>query len=54
MFIMMFTMAGGEGVAGRDEISKIGITIKVKRRRHWHPTPVLLPGKSLGWRSLVG
>ena len=20
----------------------------------WHPTPVLLPGKSHGWRSLVG
>ena len=24
------------------------------RRRRWHPTPVLLPGKSLGRRSLVG
>ena len=23
-------------------------------RRKWHPTPVLLPGKSHGWRSLVG
>ena len=23
------------------------------RRRQWHPTPVLLPGKSHGWRSLV-
>ena len=23
-------------------------------RRHWQPTPVLLPGKSHGWRSLVG
>ena len=22
-------------------------------RRKWHPTPVLLPGKSHGWRSLV-
>ena len=22
--------------------------------RLWHPTPVLLPGKSHGWRSLVG
>ena len=22
--------------------------------RVWHPTPVLLPGKSHGWRSLVG
>ena len=26
----------------------------VVRRRQWHPTPVLLPGKSHGWRSLVG
>ena len=24
------------------------------RRRQWHPIPVLLPGKSHGWRSLVG
>ena len=24
------------------------------RRRQWHPTPVLLPGKSHGWRRLVG
>jgi len=23
-------------------------------RRQWHPTPVLLPGQSHGWRSLVG
>ena len=21
---------------------------------HWHPTPVLLPGESHGWRSLEG
>ena len=26
----------------------------LKRKRQWHPTPVLLPGKSHGWRSLVG
>ena len=24
------------------------------RRRQWNPTPALLPGKSHGWRSLVG
>ena len=24
------------------------------QRRQWHPPPVLLPGKSHGWRSLVG
>ena len=23
-------------------------------RRRWHPTPVLLPGKSHGWRRLMG
>ena len=27
---------------------------KITGRRQWHPTPVLLPGKSHGWRSLVG
>ena len=32
-----------------------GIIInKHYRRRQWHPTPVLLPGKSHGQRSLVG
>ena len=25
-----------------------------QQRRQWHPTPVLLPGKSRGWRNLVG
>ena len=23
-------------------------------QRQWHPTPVLLPGKSHGWKSMVG
>ena len=27
--------------------------IKEIQRRQWHPAPVLLPGKSQGWRSLV-
>ena len=33
-----------------------GLTISQDyfRRRQWHPTPVLLPGKSHGWRRLVG
>ena len=25
-----------------------------QQRRQWHPTPVLLPGKFHGWKSLVG
>ena len=29
-------------------------TIAVSSVEKWHPTPVLLPGKSHGWRSLVG
>ena len=35
-------------------IHKIKIHSFFLRRRQWHPTPVLLPGKSHGWRSLVG
>ena len=30
------------------------LIIPYPRRRQWHPTPVLLPGKSHGWKSLVG
>ena len=36
---------------------KVGISsplVQHIRRRQWHPTPVLLPGKSHGRRSLVG
>ena len=33
---------------------KIGFSTLYCQRRQWHPTPVLLPGKSHGWRSLVG
>ena len=28
--------------------------MKIYWRRQWHPTRVFLPGKSHGWRSLVG
>ena len=28
--------------------------LSFQRSRQWHPTPVLLPGKFHGWRSLVG
>jgi len=30
------------------------VDVQFSQRRRWHPTPVLLPGKSHGWRSLVG
>ena len=32
----------------------IALNHTTKWRRRWHPTPVLLPGKSHGQRSLVG
>ena len=32
----------------------IALISHASRRRQWQPTPVLLPGKSHGWRSLVG
>ena len=32
----------------------LNITLLACQRRQWHPTPVLLPGQSHGWRSLVG
>ena len=36
------------------EFQRIARRYKKAWRRQWHPTPVLLPGKSHGWRSLVG
>ena len=35
----------------RLKLKKVG---KTTWRRKWQPTPVLLPGKSHGWRSLIG
>ena len=35
-------------------LGEISITSDMQRRRQWQPTPVLLPGKSQGLRSLVG
>ena len=40
----------GEGQENR----RFMAVCSVVRRRQWHPTPVLLPGKSHGRRSLVG
>ena len=36
------------------DISTVAGTQAALRRRQWHPTPILLPGKSHRWRSLVG
>ena len=37
----------------RDKVRSASKSTKFQRRQ-WHPTPVLLPGKSHGQRSLVG
>ena len=37
-----------------EENNRMGMTRDLFGRRQWHPTPVLLLGKSHGWRSLVG
>ena len=42
------------GVLKVIKLYKIKCGCDLKWRRQWHPTPVLLPGKSHGWRSLVG
>ena len=41
---------------GQDVSNTFGLTLASYplQRRQWHPTPVLLPGKSHGRRSLVG
>ena len=37
-----------------EENNRMGKTRDLFQRRQWQPIPVLLPGKSHGWRSLVG
>ena len=53
---------GGDGIPAelfkilKDDAVKVlhSIVSKFGKPRQWHPTPVLLPGKSHGWRSLLG
>ena len=40
--------------AAREAILSLDSYNAKKRRRQWHPTPVLVPGKSHGLRTLVG
>ena len=39
---------------GRDWMTSLSLFTFTHWRRKWQPTPVLLSGKSHGWRSLVG
>jgi len=36
------------------KIDQLGLSSLRNRRSQWHPTPVVLPGKSHGCRILVG
>ena len=36
-----------------DKMKNFRVLMYWHLRKQWHPTPVLLPGKSHGWRSLV-
>ena len=44
---------GSLGV-GHDRATSLSLFTFMQWRRKWQPTPVFLPGKSHGWRSLVG
>ena len=39
---------------GHDWATSLSLFIFMRGRRKWQPTPVFLPGKSHGWRSLLG
>ena len=41
-------------VSSSTTVQKHQFTGFIMWKRQWHPTPVLLPGKSHRWRSLVG
>ena len=41
-------------VGHMNDIYDLNLTSEKSQRRQWHPTPVPLPGKSHGWRTLVG
>jgi len=43
-----------QGRLGTDIVIVFQFCWPLVRRRQWQPTPVLLPGKSHGWRNLVG
>ena len=49
-----FIFLGSKITADGDRSHEIKDAYSLERRRKWHPTPVLLPGKSHGRRSLVG
>ena len=45
---------GGLLRVGHDWVTSLSLFTLMHWRRKWQPTPVLLPGESQGWGSLVG
>ena len=61
LFLPVIAMKTGHSSSARNSIASCGCNptkiaggSMVIWRRQWHPTPVLLPGKSHGWTSPVG
>ena len=57
MSLITLNMSGLNNQIKRQQLSDIKNKVQlyvIYWRRQWHPTPVLLPGKSHGRRSLVG
>ena len=55
--ILVLTTSHDEGTNKKTYLNHLAVFkhfYSLRWRRQWHPTPVLLPGKSHGWRSLVG
>ena len=44
----------GSQRVGEDWATSLSLFTFMHRRRKWQPTPVLLPGESQGWGSLLG
>ena len=53
IFLLLY-VPGNLSLAAFLDLFQFTCTQHLLRRRRWHPTPALLPGKSHGWRSLVG
>ena len=51
-FTLLTSTSERETLKGNDFV--LLIPSIMSQRRQWHPTPVLLPGKFHGWRSLKG
>ena len=50
---MAFSITSGV-VTGKENWILLLVLSQKTQPRQWQPTPVLLPGKSHGWRSLAG